>query len=212
MQVLDRLVTLGDRVVLVRGNADRDLVTAARGGQLPESTPAVDLWAAAQLSDRHVALLDGLRHPVTLPLEGLGDVLFCHGSPRDDDEVVLVDTRPSQWAQVLAGLPDAVRIVCCGHTHMPFARLVDRRWVVNSGSVGMPYGSRGVPWALLDSRGVQLRTTRIDPDAVARTLLEDSGFPDVSRWVEDYVLSPPSDLDALHAFAARDGRPETWDR
>lgn len=29
-QVLDRLLELGDRVRLVRGNADRDLVTAAR--------------------------------------------------------------------------------------------------------------------------------------------------------------------------------------
>ncbi|MDQ2757264.1 MAG: metallophosphoesterase family protein, partial [Actinomycetota bacterium] len=34
-QVLDRLVGLGDRVRLVRGNADRDLVTIARGGRLP---------------------------------------------------------------------------------------------------------------------------------------------------------------------------------
>jgi len=211
-QVLDRLLELGDRVVLVRGNADRDLVTAARGGQLPEGTPSVDLWAAGRLTDAHVELLDGLRHPVTLALEGVGDVLFCHGTPRDDDEVVLVDTRPAQWARVLAEVPDAVRVVCCGHTHMPFARLVDRRWVVNSGSIGMPYGSSGAPWVLLDAHGVHLRTRAIDPDRVARSVVEQSGYPEVVQWVEDYVLSAPSDLDALHAFAHRDGRVETWDR
>ncbi|HET8988666.1 MAG TPA: metallophosphoesterase family protein [Humibacillus sp.] len=210
-QVLDRLLELGDRLVLVRGNADRDLVTATRGGQLPEGTPEIDLWAATTLSDAHIALLAGLPHPVTLTLEGVGAVLFCHGSPRDDNEVVLVDTRPSQWARALADVPDSVRIVCCGHTHVPFARLVDRRWVVNSGSIGMPYGSSGVPWTLLDAQGVHLRTTAIDPDQVARSIVEKSGFPDAAQWVHDYVLTPPSDLEALQAFATRDGRAQTWD-
>ncbi len=210
-EVLDRLVGLGERVVLVRGNADRDLVTAARGGELPEGTPEVDLWAAAQLGGAHVDLLAGLRHPVTLPLDGVGDVLFCHGTPRDDDEVVLVDTRPSRWAEVLADVPHAVRIVCCGHTHMSFVRLVDRRWVVNSGSVGMPYGTDGVPWVLLDERGVSMRSTTVDAADVARSVVAGSTFPGVGEWVRDYVLEPPSDFDALRAFGPRDGRSEGWD-
>lgn len=211
-QVLDRLLELGDRLVLVRGNADRDLVVAARGGQLPVSTPAVDLWAATRLSRPHLALLEALRHPVTLAVDGVGDVLFCHGSPRDDDEVVLVDTRPSQWARALAGVPPSVRIVCCGHTHVPFARLVDRRWVVNSGSIGMPYGSAGAPWVLLDEKGIHLRTTAIDPHQVAMSVIAGSTFPQVAQWVQDYVLAVPSDVDALISFAARDGRAEGWDR
>lgn len=33
-QVLDRLTALGDRLVLVRGNADRELVALARGEAL----------------------------------------------------------------------------------------------------------------------------------------------------------------------------------
>ncbi|MBB2985245.1 metallophosphoesterase family protein [Terracoccus luteus] len=210
-EVLDLLLGLSERVVLVRGNADRDLVTGARGGALPEGTPEIDRWAAAQLDTRHVELLAGLRHPVTLSLDGVGDVLFCHGTPRDDDEVVLVDTRPSRWAQVLADVPDTVRIVCCGHTHAPFVRLVGRRWVVNSGSVGMPYGTSGVPWVLLDDHGVSLRSTTVDVADVARAVVVGSTFPGVGEWVRDYVLEPPSDLDALTAFALRDGRSEGWD-
>ncbi len=177
VEVLDRLVALGDRVLLVRGNADRDLVTAARGGALPADTPAVDLWAATRLSEAHVELLAGLAHPVTAALDGVGAVLFCHGSPRDDDEVVLVDTRLSRWAEVMSDVPDAVRIVCCGHTHMPFARLVDRRWVVNSGSTGMPYGSTGVPWVLLDARGVQLRSTPVNLAEVAASVIGGERLP-----------------------------------
>ncbi|MCW2756828.1 MAG: Phosphoesterase [Nocardioidaceae bacterium] len=210
VEVLDRLVGLGDRVLLVRGNADRDLVTIAAGGEPPEGTPDVDLWAAGQLSPAHVRLLAGLPHPATVALDGVGSVMFCHGTPRDDNEVVLVDTRPSQWAEVLAGVPDDVRIVCCGHTHAPFARLVDRRWVVNSGSTGMPYGSTGVPWVLLDAGGVQLRSTSIDPRSVADQVVEGSTFPGVREWVEAYVLHPPSDVEALIAFGPRDGRPAGW--
>lgn len=209
-QVLDRLEDLGDRVRLVRGNADRDLVTMARGGDPPEGTPPVDVWAAQQLTREHVDRLATLRHPIVLPLSGFGDVLFCHGTPRDDNEVVLVDSRPSRWAEVLEEVPASVRIVCCGHTHAPFARLVDRRWVVNSGSTGMPYGSVGVPWAILDTNGVQLRSTTIDPEQVAEDVVADSTFPDVRSWVSEYVLRPPSDIDALVAFAARDGRVGAW--
>jgi predicted phosphodiesterase len=211
VEVLDRLRSLGDRVLMVRGNADRDLVTLARGGKAPAGTPPIDLWAAAQLSGEYVDLLAGLPHPVVVDLDGVGEVLFAHGTPRDDDEVVLVDSRLSRWSEVLAGVPDGVRIVCLGHTHVPFARLVDRRWLVNSGSTGMPYGSIGVPWVLLDDGGVQLRETRIDPAEVARTVIDDSDYPEVRSWVATYVLSPPSDVDAIRAFAARDGRDARWD-
>lgn len=57
--VLDRLTALGDRVLLVRGNADRELVAFARGeeGQLPDP---VGPWAADQLDRRHVDLLASL--------------------------------------------------------------------------------------------------------------------------------------------------------
>ncbi|RNI23870.1 metallophosphoesterase family protein [Flexivirga caeni] len=209
-QVLDRLRALGDRGLLVRGNADRDLVTVARGGQPPEGTPAVDLWAAAQLGAADITLLDQLPHPATVDLDDFGQVLFCHGTPRDDNEVVLVDTRLSRWADVLADVPDAVRIVCMGHTHVPFARLVGRRWLVNSGSTGMPYGSSGVPWVLLSASGIRLRTTAIDPAEVAAAVVADSGFPEVDQWVQDYIVHPPSDVDAVLAFAARDGRDPQW--
>ena len=90
--------------LLVRGNADRELVALARGEQIDipdEVTP----WAAAQLREDHVALLAALPHPVTVEVDGFGPVLFCHGTPRDDEEVVLVDTRLERWQEVFAELP-----------------------------------------------------------------------------------------------------------
>jgi predicted phosphodiesterase len=192
-------------VAIVRGNADRELVALARGESIDipdEITP----WAAGQLAPVHIDLLARLPHPVTLEVEGFGPVVFCHGTPRDDEEVVLVDTRLERWAEVFADLPAEVRTVVCGRTHMPFTRLVDRRLVINPGSVGMPYGRPGGHWALLRDGEVATRRTAIDVDAVCAQIVEASGFPGRQEWVDYFVRAAASDAEALTAFAPRDGR------
>jgi predicted phosphodiesterase len=205
VETLDALVGLGDRAVLVRGNADRELVSVARGGTSPHPESQ---WAGEQLRPDQVELLAGLPHPVTVEVDGFGPVLACHGSPRDDDEVVLVDTRLERWAEAFADLPAEVRTVLCGHTHMPFARLVDRRWVVNPGSIGMPYGRPGGAWALLRDGQISLRHTEVDLDAVCAEVVERSAYPDARAWVDEYVRGEHSDVAALTAFGPRDGRPQ----
>ena len=50
-EVLDRLLGLGDKVVWVRGKADREMVELARG-QAGDVGNAVAPWAAKQLSPR----------------------------------------------------------------------------------------------------------------------------------------------------------------
>ncbi len=201
--VLDRLVGLGERCLLVRGNADRELVDVARGGW---SEHAESRWAGSQLRPDQVELLAGLPHPVTLELDGFGTVVFCHGTPRDDDEVVLVDTRLDRWAEVFADLPAEVAMVVCGHTHMPFVRLVDRRLVVNPGSIGMPYGRIGGAWALLVDGQVSLRQTPVDVEAAVEAVVAGSTYPDRQAWAEEYLRSANSDVDAVSAFGPRDGR------
>lgn len=208
VDVLDRLTGLGERAVLVRGNADRDLVTMAREGRMPVGSPGATEWAAGELRQDQVELLAALPHPVTLGIEGFGDVLFCHGSPRDDNEVVLVDTRMERWAEAFADVPDTVRTVVCGHTHMPFIRLVDRRLVVNPGSVGMPYGTGGPTWALLSQGAASLHRTSVDASVMADRVRAASSFPRVGEWVDEYLLAPAGDLEALLAFGPRDGRDE----
>jgi predicted phosphodiesterase len=206
VRVLDRLAAL-DNVVLVRGNADRDLVALARGEYPPDADAyPIDAWAAAQLTPTHVAQLAGLPHPVFLDVRGFGPVAFCHGTPRDDNEVVLVDTRLDRWAQAFCGLPEEVRTVVCGHTHMPFSRLVDRRLVINPGSVGMPYGRPGGHYALLRDGAVSLATAEIDIEAAIAAVVADSAYPDRHAWAEDYLRATASDADAVAAFGPRDGR------
>ena len=189
--------------VLVRGNADRELV-AIRGGarsEHPESR-----WAAEQLGIDHLRLLSELPHPLYLDVDGFGRVVFCHGTPRDDEEVVLVDTRLERWEEVFSDLDSDIRTVVCGHTHMPFVRLVERRLVINPGSIGMPYGRPGGAWALLRDGQVSLRHTPVDLERAIAAVIACSTYPDRAAWAEEYLAAVNSDADALRAFGPRDGR------
>jgi putative phosphoesterase len=198
VETLDVLTALGDRAVWVRGNADRELVEMARGTYDAEPPDAVSPWAAKQLRPDQVELLAGLPTTVTI-----GDMLFCHATPRDDEEMVLVDSPISRWSAVFNGLPADIRTVVCGHTHMPFARQVDRRLVVNAGSVGMPYGAPGPSWALLTADGVQLRRSELDASAAADRIVRESAYPGREAWVAEYLLNTYSDTEALEAFRPR---------
>lgn len=198
VETLEVLQALGERVVWVRGNADRELVEMARGKFTQEPPDAVSPWAAEQLRVDQVELLASLPTSVTI-----GAALYCHATPRDDEEMVLVDSPISRWAQVFSELPDEVRTVVCGHTHMPFARQVDRRLVVNAGSVGMPYGAPGPSWALVTPDGVQLRRSALDSVKAAERIVAESSYPGREAWVAEYLLSNYSDTEALEAFRPR---------
>lgn len=204
-EVLDRLLGLGDRVVWMRGNADRELVQLAREdvGEVPDP---IAPWAAGQLSAGHVDWLAGLPYSITLPVAGFGPVVFCHATPRDDEEVVLVDSRLERWAEVLADVPDEVRTVVCGHTHMPFTRLAHTRQVINPGSVGMPYGQPGAHWAILSGGAVGMRCTAYDLEAACAQINAASSYPDVAEWTDYFLYARATDADALAAFGPRDGR------
>jgi predicted phosphodiesterase len=203
--VLDRLLGLGDRVTWVRGNTDRELVNLARG-LVEEAPDPIEPWAARQLSADHVDWLARLPYPVTLDVDGFGPVVFCHATPRDDEEVVVVDSRLERWAEVLDGLPGAVMTVVCGHTHMPFTRLANRRQIINPGSVGMPYGRQGAHWALLADGAVSMRRSAYDPVAACALVTAQSSYPDVAEWADYFLHARASDAEALARMAPRDGR------
>ncbi|WP_248001076.1 metallophosphoesterase family protein [Streptomyces sp. RPA4-5] len=204
-QTLARLRAVGDRAVWISGNADREMA-AARPGNEPGDP--MDAWAAGHLGPDEREFLGSLPATVTLEVAGLGPVLFCHATPRDDTEIALVDSRPERWAEVLAGVPDAVRTVVCGHTHMPFVRFTHGRLVVNPGSIGMPYGRPGAHWALLGPGGgaVTLRHTAFDHEAACARIARESDSPSAAAWADTYVRARCSAEEALAAFGPGDGR------
>ncbi|WP_433184460.1 metallophosphoesterase family protein [Actinoallomurus sp. CA-150999] len=203
-QVVDLFVGLGDRVAWIRGNADRELVEYRRGLRMSIPDP-IGPSAAESLRDDQVDLLAGLPTSLTLPVEGLGDVLFCHATPRDDAEVVLVDSGVERWAEVFADVDPAVTTVVCGHTHMPFTRLAAGRLVVNPGSAGMPYGRAGAHWALLGP-GVELRRTLLDVEAAAARIAADSTFEQAAAWADYCLNARCTEEDAFAIFRPHEGR------
>jgi predicted phosphodiesterase len=203
-EVLALLRSLGERVLWVAGNADRELVEYRRG-EREEIPDPIGPFAAAQLADTDVEFLASLPTTRTLTVRGLGEVLFCHATPRDDEEVVLVDSRPDRWAQVLAGVPGSIRTIVCGHTHMPYVRLAHGRLVVNPGSVGMPYGRPGAHWCLLGP-GTDLRVTSYDIPAAVERLVAQCGYPQIAEWADHHLHARVTDAEALAAFGPRDGR------
>ena len=197
---LERLMALGDRACFVRGNADRLMVAAFDGVPLdPHISPAArqtDAWAAQQLDRAHRDFLTSFPFTLTLPIDGVGDVLFCHATPHSDEETLTVRSSDERWQAALRGV--AQRVVVCGHTHMQFDRIIGDVRVVNAGSVGMPYGAPGAYWMLLGPQ-IVLQHTPYDLEAAAARIRA-SGYPLSDDFAAHNVLQPPSEGEALAVF------------
>ena len=156
-ETLERLRGLGERVVWIRGNADRELTPGEDAGA-PEQI--VD-WVRAQLDEEWIAFLHALPPSVTLDVDGVGRVLFVHATPRNDLDIFTERTPESRVVPSFAGV-DA-DLVVCGHTHIQFDRSIAGLRVVNAGSVGMAYeDSPGAYWLLLGP-GVERRRSGFEP-------------------------------------------------
>src|SRR5258708_27852678 len=95
-QTLQRLLDLGNRARFIRGNCERAVVAAFDGLTLDPNQSnevrEVTNWTAKQLEPSQRDFLASLPEHLTLTIEGLGEVLFCHGSPRSDEEILSIST------------------------------------------------------------------------------------------------------------------------
>jgi putative phosphoesterase len=137
-ETLERLRALGDRVVWVRGNTDREL-TPGEAGLAPSALVEA---TRHRLSEEQIAFLHELP-----PTVQIGRVLYVHASPRNDMDIFTEETPEERIAFLFEDV-DA-DVVVCGHSHTQFERVVAGRRIVNSGSVGIPYEAEpGAYWML----------------------------------------------------------------
>jgi predicted phosphodiesterase len=167
------------------------------GARPPESIIEIYRWTAAQLESEFEPVL--ARWPKTFQLEigGLGQVLFCHSTPRSETEGFTRLTSEDRLLPIFQGLN--ADVVVCGHTHMQFDRMIGRTRVVNAGSVGMPFGEPGAYWLLLGP-DVQLRHTPYDL-AKAAECIRASSYPQAEDFAAHNVLQPPSEKQMLEVFS-----------
>jgi diadenosine tetraphosphatase ApaH/serine/threonine PP2A family protein phosphatase len=124
-------------------------------------------------------------------------VLFCHATPQNDLDIVTPRT-PEARLRAMFDEVDAALIVC-GHIHIQFDRTIAGRRVVNAGSVGMPFMTRGAYWLLLDD-DVQLRRTDYDYEAAAARVRA-TRYPRAEEFAANNILEPPSAEGMLEAYA-----------
>jgi putative phosphoesterase len=189
-ETVERLMELDAPARYVRGNCDRLVVDAFDGRPLPNLPPDVVetiQWTAAQLGRGHRDFLAAFEATVALSIPGAGDVLFCHGSPRDDDEIITSATPDERLRPMLAGVAQAA--VVCGHSHVQFDRVVDGIRLLNAGSVGMPFAPPGAYWLLLGP-GTELVRTDYGAGPAERLVRATAHpYPDtfLHRWTDDDV-------------------------
>jgi predicted phosphodiesterase len=152
----------------VRGNGERE-VAAAVGGPTPaegDNAAEMSSFTAADLGPERARPLGEL--PLTVTVDG---VLFCHASPRADDELLTRISSPERWSAALAGVE--AKLVVAGHTHQQDDRMVDGVRFVNAGSIGLPYeGDGDARWLWIEDGVPELRRTAYDAAGAGRRMRE----------------------------------------
>ena len=181
VECLELLRALGDRAIWIHGNADRDL----HG------------WPAEQMNAGQLTFLKGLLDTVVLDVDDLGPVLFCHGSPRSDEEIITERSPDLRLEAALAGVLQ--QVVVHGHTHVAYDREFGLYRLICPGSVGMPYADMpGAYWGMFGP-GFTQRHTMYDLEAAAERI-RGTAWPQAVEIAADNVLTVPTADDAIDFF------------
>jgi predicted phosphodiesterase len=197
-ETLELLRSLDITTDFIIGNGDREVAAAARGpvgSAIPEFFREALKWNAAQLGPDEVRIIESWPLTKELTIEGIGRVLFCHATPRNDTEIFLKTTSDEKLRPIFDSL--GVQLVVCGHTHMQFDRIVGRTRIINAGSVGMPFQDAGAYWALVGP-GVTLRRTAYDLDRAAARVRA-TAYPQAEQCAAG-ILTPPTEQATLEQF------------
>ena len=169
---LDRLESIRVPVRWLRGNGEREVAEAVGEDSADDDLAAhTATISARELGQPRARALGEL--PLTVEADG---ILFCHASPRRDDEMLTRLSTAQRWNDALHGL-DA-RLIVAGHTHQQDDRVVAETRFVNAGSVGLPYeGDGAARWLWIDDGVPELRITEYDAAGAGARFLA-AGWPD----------------------------------
>ena len=186
-ETLARLRGLEGDVHFIRGNADREIAEQTPG----LAPPHLMEFVRSRLSAEEIDFLGSLPLTESIGVDGLGDVLFCHATPRNDEEIFTRISPDDRWRAALDGVE--ADVVVCGHTHIQFDRRIDDIRLINAGSVGMPYEHEpGAYWALLGP-DVELRRTPYAPADIA-----------ACGWPDEWPAATPEEATEFFERASRE--------
>lgn len=158
-------------------------------------------WCHERLSKSDLAYLKTFRPLMKFRLDTSTILLCYHGSPRSNEENIFATTPPNELDEMLAGYEATLMVG--GHTHVQMVRQHKGTFVVNVGSVGMPFeqmpfenAPRVMPWAEYTILNWENGILGIEPRRVPislnqlRDVVKKSEMPETSDWIKNWVTLP----------------------
>lgn len=134
-------------------------------------------WTVENTSESNKKFMKSLPDRIIKEIDGK-KILFVHGSPRQLNEYLYEDV-PAE--HILSMMQEAgADVLVCGHTHLPYHRLVEGRHIINAGSAGKPkHGDPQAIYALIKiEEGIHVDFIKVpyDYESAARAV-EEAGLP-----------------------------------
>jgi predicted phosphodiesterase len=198
-QVIERLRSMGSKLIAVRGNHDRVVLDPDQGSVFFNTQARkAALWTAEILTPPNHRFLESFPTGPRMVGENLA---ICHGSPEDEDEYLFTESEARSALN-----KTTARVTFFGHSHVPcMFELANEgpreslvgtllrgsrvaidldprhRYLINPGSVGQPRDrdSRGA-YGFFDTEAHRFTLYRVpyDTDATRRRILA-AGLPSV---------------------------------
>ncbi len=199
-EVLERLLAVDLPIQFIYGNCEIAMLAQLAGKKLtslPEQVRENLAWSGEQFNSEQIQSISDWPKTLQIKVPELGEVLFCHGTPRDENEIFTYRTSDQRLQPAFNDVNAS--IVVCGHTHIQFQRPFGTMQIVNAGSVGMPFGEPGAYWLLLGPT-IELRRTPYNL-AEAASRVRATKYPQADDFAERYVLNPPTEREMLELFS-----------
>lgn len=139
------------------------------------------MWTRSIVTDDRKASLRTF--PAELRFETSGvRIRLVHGSPRRMNEYLFEDRDPASLARIARSA--GCDVLLFGHTHIPWAKVIENVRMINTGSVGKPKdGDPRAGWILLtiDPGGnvtSEVRRVSYDIESMAAAIRAADGLPD----------------------------------
>lgn len=215
--VPDQIVCLGDVVVtgpqprqalakvrelrcpVVMGNTDEWILAPAPftiSSKTDQILYDIESWGAQQMTQDDLAFIRTFQPTIELDLGNGRTLLCCHGSPRNNRELIRATTPDEELAEILG--KHRAAIIAGGHTHTPMLRQLGNSFIINPGSVGLPrFWQNGevknpawAEYALVTVANgrfdIALRRTPYPLDNL-RAAIQSSAMPHADRFLADWI-------------------------
>ncbi len=165
------------------GNDRQDCGCAYKDEQAEALGHQSFLWTKAYTTSANKDFLRRLPNHISF-LAGRYRVMVVHGSPRRINEYLFADKPEATLKRVLESANSDILV--CGHTHIPYHKVIDGNHLINAGSVGKPkHGDPDAVYAMLEidedvtgADGLRVNFVKVSyPVEETARAIEKSGLP-----------------------------------